>query len=354
MKKKLLIVNRVPFGYHTDTFQYSINLSDDFNISYLCFDLNLSRVESKGINLIYVKKSKFRLFRFVRFFRSVYSEIKLNDLIMFVYFPGCSIFRLLFASKKTILDIRTGSTSNWALKRFFRNSLTKIESLFFKNITIISESLARKIGIKKFHLLPLGADIQFSGVKSFKTMNLVYIGTIRRRMENSIKGFSLFRDKYSSSIRMCYTIVGTGNKKYVKRIISAINKYDKTEAIAYLGYLGKIEELQYIFKSHNIGVAFIPNTSYFQCQPPTKIFEYILSGMACIATNTQENKKLINQKNGVICDDTPESFYIGLKEIYKRLKKYNSTEIRNTLYEYRWSNIVNANLKPFLDSILKD
>jgi len=42
---------------------------------------------------------------------------------------------------------------------------------------------------------------------------------------------------------------------------------------------------------------------YYDCQPATKTFEYILSGMVCIATSTYENKKLINNINGVLCND---------------------------------------------------
>jgi hypothetical protein len=38
MKKKLLIINKIQFGYHTDTFKYCQYLKDEFDITYICFD----------------------------------------------------------------------------------------------------------------------------------------------------------------------------------------------------------------------------------------------------------------------------------------------------------------------------
>lgn len=40
-------------------------------------------------------------------------------------------------------------------------------------------------------------------------------------------------------------------------------------------------------------------TEYYDSQPPTKTFEYALSGLYVLATKTRENEKVITNDNGV-------------------------------------------------------
>jgi glycosyltransferase involved in cell wall biosynthesis len=92
-------------------------------------------------------------------------------------------------------------------------------------------------------------------------------------------------------------------------------------------------------------------TDYYDVQPVTKTFEYLLSGMPVIATNTSENRKVINQGNGVLIGDTAEDFYTGLKTILKNRLFFDSVKIRNNSMEYTWYNIVDKNLKIYLDQV---
>ena len=74
----------------------------------------------------------------------------------------------------------------------------------------------------------------------------------------------------------------------------------------------------------------------------------MLSGMPVIATNTNENKLILNDNNGVLCDDTPDSFAQALGKIVS--SKYDSDEIRNSMMKYHWKNLVENNLKIFLET----
>ena len=58
-------------------------------------------------------------------------------------------------------------------------------------------------------------------------------------------------------------------------------------------------------------------TKFYDIQTPTKTFEYIISGLFCIATNTTANKNLINKDNGILCDDNATSFSNALMKLYK-------------------------------------
>jgi hypothetical protein len=88
---------------------------------------------------------------------------------------------------------------------------------------------------------------------------------------------------------------------------------------------------------------------YYDFQPPTKTFEYVLSGMICIATSTYENKRLVSHVNGVLCKDNSESFYHALKTAFLRRKSFDYTKIVSSLKFYEWSNIVKNTLMPILE-----
>jgi glycosyltransferase involved in cell wall biosynthesis len=73
--------------------------------------------------------------------------------------------------------------------------------------------------------------------------------------------------------------------------------------------------------------------------------------MPCIATKTYENKKLITDNNGVLCNDNPESFAEALNKTISVITNYNSDIIRKSLSEHTWESIVKHKLKPILKNI---
>ena len=89
-------------------------------------------------------------------------------------------------------------------------------------------------------------------------------------------------------------------------------------------------------------------TPYFDCQPPTKTFEYLLSGMPVIATATYENSLVVNDGNGVLINDTADSFCEGLEKLANNRVVYNSEKILTTCKQYTWENIIHNDLKSYL------
>ena len=130
-----------------------------------------------------------------------------------------------------------------------------------------------------------------------------------------------------------------------------IAKSEKIDKI--IIFAGQIphDKIKPYFDLHNIGVSYIPKTEYFDVQPPTKTFEYLLSGMPVIATDTLENKRVICSKNGVLINDTAEAFYQGLVRIYTDKNNFDSISIRNSSMQYTWYKIVN-DLNTLLQSLI--
>jgi len=358
VKKKLLIINPNQFGYYAGYYYYCKYLKDKYDITFVCLDRGLKKIEMAGVAVKYLSFNMNKIKRLFLFITTSIKETynKRYDLVFTVAFKFCFLIGMFSKCKNVILDIRTGSLSKNSLKRKIDNNLIFIKSLFFKKVTILSESLRERLKIRKnkTHILPLGSEIYFNNSHSFNEINLLYVGTLNiRNIDQTVEGFARFCRNFKYKIPMSYKIIGFGKPKEEAKVIYSIKRNNLSDVVQFLGRKN-YNELKPYFDSCNIGVSYIPITDYFQCQPATKTFEYILSGMVCIATKTYENSKLINNRNGVLCDDTPESFARALEQVYNRRDTFHSDQIRNTLKNFTWENIVENNLKMFLKEVVND
>ncbi len=355
--KKLLIINKSQFGYETDTYKYCQYLRNDYQITYYCFDSGHQKIELTGVNIIYIASHGNYLTKAVRFFRSLYPLMARTNFsaVFIVNFDFCFIPTFFSRKTKYILDIRTGSVTPSKRKRFFKNFKTKINTLFFKNITIISEGLARKYKIQNFKVLPLGSDYMVMEPKSYSKLKLLYVGTfVNRNIYQTIEGLRLFIDEQGvDQSEIIYDIVGFGSPDDVNSIENTIKKAKLERVVRFHGRKN-INELPQFLNYSNIGVCYVPVKAYYNFQPPTKTFEYIHSGLVCIATNTFENAKLINNDNGVLCESNSASFAKALGLVYQTRSQYNSTTIHNSLKSFTWFNISNNILSPYLNKVIND
>lgn len=217
------------------------------------------------------------------------------------------------------------------------------------NVKFISEGIKNKIGLakKNFHILPLGSDVISTTPKSYNKFRLLYVGTFSgREIDKTIKGFSLFLKKHKD-VNLFYDIVGdgcNGELDLYKQLAHNLG-LDK-----YIHFHGRIphSELTSFFDKCSYGISFVPLTEYYDHQPPTKIFEYVLSGLFCVATATSSSKELINEDNGLLIDDTVEAFADALEYIYIHNENIIMDKIQSSLSEYTWYKIVNEKLIPIL------
>jgi len=349
---KLLIINRVQFGYLIDNYYFCKYANNDFEITYLGFYTGKPLKKINNINVKHVTYTKNKLKNYINFFSGIFKEMqKTNDVVFITYFPFVFIFRIFFPNKKIILDIRTGSVNRSIYKRKFQDKLLKFGTLFFKHITIISEGLAKKIGLKKYHLLPLGAERKDYSTKKFSTLRIIYIGTLNnRKIEDTIAGIELFLKNNPKWQNLEYIIIGDGYHEERNKLKKLVNDKNLETNIRLPGYIHH-EELDEYLENANVGVSYIPIDERFNVQPPTKTYEYLLSGIVTIATDTDENRKVINKQNGVLIEDNPTSFAKGLEHIANNLDNYNPEEIKQNMKNFEWVNIIQNNLIPYIKSI---
>lgn len=338
-----MFVNQAQYGYHIDYVQYCRYLKSDYYITYICWDYNLKKIYEPGIKIIYVSRRGNILKRNTRFIHNILKCIKKLDysFIFNNYFIGVSILTFFCKRKHFLhLDIRTGYVRSNFLKRKVYNTLLLFESFFFKSISIISEGLRVKLGINKgAFIVPLGANKVCLDRKSTHLIHLIYVGILsNRHIEDTIKGVSLFLKMYPYT-DLHYTIIGDGWGNEKECLQKEIDQLGLNAHISLKGYV-PFDELGNFFEIANIGVSYIPITPYYDFQPATKTFEYLMTGMPVIATSTFENKQVVNKSNGVLINDSAESFAEGLSKLFNSYDTFEAAVIIKSVEKYEWSQII--------------
>jgi len=355
MKKKLLIINRNQFGSHIDTYSYCKYARNLFVITYIGFDASRPKIEVEGVDCIYVSRRGNIIARYLRFLIACMKECRKNyDVIFIKYIIGCVLFKMFCRGKTFVFDIRTASVSSNQLLRKASDLLLRFESMFFENVTVISKSLADKLCLSNdnYHILPLGAEPVDAWPKEFNSLKLLYVGTFNgRRIEDTVEGFARFYAEFKDKIKITYDIIGDGDHGELNELRRLVEKKGLSDVINLPGYIHQNLLIDY-YRRCNLGVSYIPINEIYDCQPPTKTYEYLLAGMPVLATKTIENSFVINEGNGVMIEDSADSFYDGLRSFFlHKDTKYDSVAIKNAALQFSWQRIVEDSFIPYIVSI---
>jgi hypothetical protein len=350
--KKILFISYSQYGHLTDHYKISNLLSEYFEIDFLCLNENKIKIQSKNVNVIYIDKSK-RL-NILNFTYNCLKHLKHHkgeySLIFVVHFQLAFILPLILFKNKWILDIRTLSVHKSCVLRTIKNLILFFTTFCYKHITVIDAEIAKKIFLKKYHVLPLGSDKIGFSIKNFEELNLLYIGTLNNRnLEVVIDGIKLFLDLNKTTLS--FDILGSGTAEEVGKIEKAIIKNNLEDIVSLHGWVAHKEAEEY-FKKCNVGVSFVPINNYFNNQPPTKLFEYARSGLVVIGTSTKATKKIMNSKIGIMCNDDSKSFSEALLNIKMNNIAFDSLFISNYFNDLSWENIVKKNLLPYIKNII--
>lgn len=346
---RLLIISKEQFGYHTDIYKWCEHLRNHYRIRLVCFG-GKQKKHIKNVKVCYVPHIGNRIVKGALYIIVSLFHIFFNKGITIVCnFNGCGIFKKVFPRKRMILDIRTLGVIRDKELRAKEDEDTRRTAELYDFTTIISEGTRDKIKLEKEKsaILPLGADIMSQKNKCFDSLRLLYVGTLQDRdIDKTIIGLSLLLKKHPN-IDIKYDIIGSGFNNEVNILRELAKDLGLEKLVTLHGYMHH-DELQFFYDNCNIGVSFVPITEFYDHQPVTKTYEYILSGIYTIATETISNKQIINKDNGFLIKDTPESFAKGIEHIISNQKKLNSDTIRNTLTDSQWETIVNQIMLPIL------
>lgn len=356
MKTKVLIVNsQDQYGYHIDSYKYAIYLKDEFQVTYLCRDFGRKIISTSDVHVRYLSRSGSKIVRFFRFQREVHKEINSKEyhFIFAIFYIGSFLTRLLHPKANINLDIRTRSVTDNIIINYIRDKLLKFEVLFFDHCTVLSHDVAKSLHLTRYHLLPLGGECFSYEEKHFEHLHLIYIGTLdNRNILECVIGFHLALQAHPEWRPIRFTIIGDGPGNELSNINAYIKQNSLGKWIKAFGYVHN-DLLDNYLKKANIGLSYIPITSYFTNQPPTKTYEYLLSGLPVLATNTVVHQNLISECNGVLIQDNRNSIVEGLEQMFFHKEKYSSKIVKRTVDQHLWKNIVDNNLKPYIRGITK-
>ncbi len=352
----ILMLNQDQFGYKAGYYHYCKYLSSQgHHIVFLCNDQHLDKMALDNVEVIYVSQTgsiKWRL-EFISTIKRIIRSSKI-DVVMCSYYKGCSLNVSSFGKIPSIIDVRSGDLSPKTIIRNAFNRLIKLEVSRFSRIMVLSESLARKLKLKKssYEIVPLGSDEIGEADKDFSNLSLLYVGTLfQREIHKTLEGLRLFLDEFPD-VKIHYDIVGFGEGEQF--LVDRISELSLSEYVTFHGRVN-YENLKPFFDKANIGVAFVPKTPWYDCQPSTKIYEYLLSGMYCLATDTYENSLSINGVNGILHDDSAQAFCEALKSLYlKERFSISSKTIRETMSEHLWPNVINRHLLPLVCNLVSN
>lgn len=349
-KRKILIIAPYQFGELSDCYYWAKYATiEGWKITYIGYRYwhrGIKERKFKGVKVKGVYHFSNRILLGINFFITIIWEILIyrHNNIIACRFPYVEKLLKIFPNRNIILDIRTLSVaSNPAVRELADNKLKTISQLF-KSCSVISEGVRDKLSINA-NILPLGAECISSTIKDFSELKLFYIGTYNnRKLHVFLEGLADFHNKYG--YLASFDIVGGGDTEEENKIKQTISEYNLCNVTLH-GFMTH-DDAQRLFDKCNVGVCFVPITEYYEHQPPTKLYEYLLSGMACIATKTKSNMDVMRENIGVMIDDNRQSVCEGLFQLYQNKEKYSSKEIVSMSMQYHWMSIVkNSFIKLF-------
>ena len=347
MKKTVLIIAPYQFGELSDCYYWAKYAKDDYNIVYFGYrqpNSRLTQMQMDGVKIWQPTKFKsVKLFGIFFYFRTILYIIMHNirDVII-CNMPKAEILAKVFKHRNIILDIRTMSVDESAQVRKHADDYTRRRAKQFKRVSAISNGVINSLHLNSCNLLPLGAEELSHTNKVFDKLRLMYIGTLNgRKFDVFLDGLLLYKQKFSQTFTL--DIIGTGDEETTKRISSVAKRIG--EDVVMHGYKNH-QEAKHFFDTCNVGICFVPMTQYFEHQPATKLYEYTLSGMAVVATNTYAIKHDFCDKFGVLTDDNAESVCDALFRLSQKMSMLQSSEIVMASQIFHWKYIVNDCFKP--------
>ena len=300
----LIIINHKQWGYHTDTYKYC-QYTKHKEIIYICQDQGRTRFnEFDWVKVQYVPSSS--VFQFILRVNFITKDLSPSSVFV-VHFKFCSLLRL---SSRAILDIRTLPVNKFWSRRCLEWLIMKWDIIFFRNVSVIAPFMISKLLLKNASVIPLGGEqvVNYGGSK-----DIVYVGTFyNRKIHEVVRGFGLLL-RHDHNFEGDLILIGKGldsEQELIDSEIKALGVY--SSRVKSLGWKSQAEVKTILSQSY-LGISYVPLVKYFNYQPPTKTYEYLMAGLKVVATNTVANRDILASDNlGTLCRDNPTSLFLAL------------------------------------------
>lgn len=353
MKERLVVINKTQFGKNTDSYKWCEYLSQHYAVTYIGFDMGYEKTRCKRVNVRYIPCTRGKWLRSLLFMTYTLGFLLFfRGKILIVWFQGCELYKRLLPFRHMILNVRSLSITRDKWSRQKKDEKIYQAARLFDQVTVISNEMRSKFSSRGLEtdVFPITADVISETDKTFDTLRLLYLGVLSGRdLKKTLWGLQMFVNKYPDR-PISYTIVGgeqDNTYREIERLIIELGLSQKVRMHKEVSYI----EVKHYLDEANIGVSFIPQTEYYDCQPPTKTFEYILSGLFCLATNTKGHRIIIDEKNGYLHEASAQGFLEALEYVYQHRENMQSSVIRSTLLHNTWKEVINKALLPIIGKL---
>ncbi len=350
------------------------------NKGYKVFYIGVSQTEEEfilpeGIFVSYIKSQSN-----ISTAKAISAKIKKiePDIIHVFHFRWCVLLPLLTGKrKKFLLDVQTvhvaDKNGQHSKLSFLKNRLTWLENLFYGHTIALTTDIAKmlKPSLRKIPVIPIGAnteklqppDKEYRRDQKRKSLNInqsdlvyIYSGTLSpiRRVDDIIRSFG--KAELNKNAWLIIAGDDNDNPNSILNLKESAKKLNVFSKVIFTGFI-EFNQLVDYYLAADVGLCYIPQTKYFDLQPPTKLFEYMAAGLVVIATSTTADKAVINNNvNGYLCNDNVEDLAATMLEAKAEFDQHSNKLKENaliTVKKYSWEYIVKNYLLPCYENILK-
>ena len=169
----------------------------------------------------------------------------------------------------------------------------------------------------------------------------MYVGTLnKRRIIECVKGFHAYMQKHPNA-QARFVIIGSSTGQELIEINDYIKTNGLENSIHTLGYIPQTR-LAFYFNHAHCGISYMPLTMPFPLQPNTKTYEYLVNGIPIVATDTTDNRQLIENSKvpcGVIIEDKPQDIEQAIGKMLDSRHLYVKQDIAKEFNRFEWDNL---------------
>ncbi len=256
------------------------------------------------------------------------------------YSLGVSVYALVLKLLRVInlwngliaYDLRSGSLS----RKWYRliNFLFVLESRFFDFTFVVSDSLKSWLfsGCRKVFVIGLGADkvpAVDSTISSKGHYVLGYCGTFALR---EIASFFVNQTLYNE---VRYVFVGDGDSRFEADVRELFSSKGLEENVSFLGRLSHEKSMEAI-AGFDVCLSVLPDVEFYSCQPPTKIYEYMLAGKPVITSRHKESLNMMDRESYPYLMASGGCFFKDIEEL-KMLCASDTALTQTSVESISWS-----------------
>ncbi len=363
------------FGYFPDIYEYATELVargiDAYFVGVARAGTGGARVEA-GVHVLELESDR----RGPRFTLLKHSGRVLSavspDIVHVFAFRGASGLPVLWRLPHRpcwVLDVRTIHVENRSgyLDKLsgLKDRLTWLEAQVFDITLALTGEIEHRLrpSLRPIYRIPLGAKSHAvspnEDAKCRKNVRqelkipedavvVLYPGVLSpsRRMEVLAEAFGIASIQCRS---LHLVVVGPGPTWYVEKLKEiAIGPSGDSSRVHFMGSVSCSVVGRY-YRAADIGVSYTPRGTPYALQPPTKLLDYMASGIVAIANDTPANSELSGDgRNCYIVNDDPPSFANAILRAAEQLGELGTMResAKMSVRDRRWDALVSRQLLP--------